>query len=232
MKTLQKLILTSFVFVLCMILQACSKPTANNTDSDQTGAAQSGTIVQTQTIYVLWDSLSAGYRLPLDKAFSTLVEKQLLALWYKIKVINGGESGDTSAGLKERLARITADAHTGDIALVTIGANDGLQGLDVAKLQDNLKDIITSLQSRGIQTIVWGMLIPTNFGNNYRSDFATVFPTVAKETNSQIIPFILSWVAGNPELNLPDGIHPNETGQVIMADTVTQFLLESNLLKQ
>ena len=74
------------------------------------------------------------------------------------------------------------------------------------------------------------MLIPTNFGNNYRSDFAAVFPAVASETNSQIIPFILSGVAGNPELNLPDGIHPNETGQVIMADTVTQFLIQSDLL--
>jgi hypothetical protein len=86
------------------------------------------------TLFVLWDSLSAWYQLPLEKSYPMLVEKKLLALWYRIKVINGWESGDTSAGLKERIARITADAHTGDIALVVIGGNDGLQWLDTDAL--------------------------------------------------------------------------------------------------
>lgn len=78
--------------------------------------------------------------------------------------------------------------------------------------------------------VIGGMQIPTNLGEKYRSDFAAVYPSVARETQSQIIPFILSGVAGNPSLNLPDGIHPNETGQIIVADTVLDFLLQNNVL--
>jgi acyl-CoA thioesterase-1 len=228
MKIVQKLLLCIFALILSISLQACSKPK----QSEKNAIIPSANMERLQTIYVLWDSLSAGYRLALEQSYPMLVELKLLALWYKIKVINGWESGDTSAGLKERLAWITADASTWDIALVVIGANDGLQWLDTVTLVDNLKEIISSLQTRGIQTIVWGMLIPTNFGNKYREDFEAVFPDVAKATQSQIIPFILTGVAGNPELNLPDGIHPNETGQLIVAETVTQFLIQSNLLKK
>lgn len=183
-----------------------------------------------QTLFVLWDSLSAWYQLPIEKSYPMLVEKKLLALWYKIKVINGWESGDTSAGLKERTARITADARTGDIALVVIGGNDGLQWLDTVALWNNLKDIVLGLQWRGLLTIIGGMQIPKNLGDRYRADFAAVYPRVARETDSLIIPFILSWVAGNTDLNLADGIHPNETGQAIVADEVVEFLVEKGIL--
>jgi len=205
---------------------ACTKKVDKNISSDVNVSSPS----DYQKFFVLGDSLSAWYQLPLEKSYPMLVEQKLLALWYKIKVINGGESGDTSAGLKERLARITADARTGDIALVVIGGNDGLQWLDTVALWNNLKDIVMDLQWRGFKTIIGGMQIPTNLGDTYRADFAAVYPRVARETHSLIIPFILSWVAGNPELNLADGIHPNETGQSIVADEVVEFLVEKGVL--
>jgi acyl-CoA thioesterase-1 len=209
-----------------LLFSGCAKKNQESKPIVSTWNALSGY----QTLFVLWDSLSAWYQLPLEKSYPMLVEKKLLALWYRIKVINGWESGDTSAGLKERLARITADAKTGDIALVVIGGNDGLQWLDTVALWNNLNDTVRSLQSRGLLTIIGGMQIPTNLGDRYRADFAAIYPRVARETDSLIIPFILSWVAGNPELNLPDGIHPNETGQVIVADEVVRFLVEKSVL--
>ena len=74
------------------------------------------------------------------------------------------------------------------------------------------------------------MQIPTNLGESYRTEFSSLYPTIAQETNSILIPFILSWVAGIPELNLADGIHPNTTGQAIIAQTVSQTLIEQNLM--
>lgn len=219
---------TLWLALLCttLLFSWCSKKSEKDSSIILSWNSHSGY----QTLFVLWDSLSAWYQLPLEKSYPMLVEKKLLALWYRIKVINGGESGDTSAGLKERLARITADARTGDIALVVIGGNDGLQWLDIEQLSNNLTDTIRSLQSRGLLTIIGGMQIPTNLWPDYRSRFADVYPRVAGETKSLIIPFILSWVAGIPELNLPDGIHPNETGQAIVADGVVDFFVNMGIL--
>ena len=184
----------------------------------------------TKRIFVLWDSLSAWYQLPYEDSYPAQLEKLLQDAWYTIKVINGGESGDTSEWLVSRIWRITADAQSGDIALIVIGGNDGLQWRSTQALADNIKKIVSDLQSRNIQTIIWGMQIPTNLGEDYRTAFAQVYPYVARETDSVLIPFILSWVAGIPELNLRDGIHPNTTGQAIVAQTVFEILVENKLL--
>lgn len=146
-----------------------------------------------------------------------VLEKKLQSQGYKVKVINGGESGDTSAGLKERLGWITADAQTGDIAVIVIGGNDGLQGLPVEALEKNILAITNILQSRAILTVIGGMQIPTNLGDEYRKQFASIYPRVALDTKSVLIPFILSGVAAIPNLNLPDGIHPNASGQVLLS---------------
>ena len=178
-----------------------------------------------QRIFVLGDSLSAWYRLPYEDSYPAQLEQKLKQRWYAVKVINGWESGDTSAWLKTRIDRITADAQSGDIALIVIWWNDGLQWLPTDALKQNIKDIVTILQSRNINTIIWWMQIPTNLWASYRSAFASLYPTVATETNSLLIPFILSGVAGIPELNLPDGIHPNTTGQAIVANTVFDIVI-------
>lgn len=185
-----------------------------------------------QRIFVLWDSLSAWYQLAYEDSYPAQLETLLRNNWYNIKVINGWESGDTSSWLKSRVDRITSEAQTWDIALIVIGWNDGLQWLSTEALKNNITEIISSLQSRGLQTVLWWMQIPTNLGESYRSSFAAVYPTVANTTNSILIPFILSWVAGIPELNLNDGIHPNTTGQSIVASTVFETILQNNLIQQ
>lgn len=183
-----------------------------------------------QRIFVLWDSLSAWYQLAYEDSYPAQLESLLRSNWYAVKAINGWESWDTSAWLKSRIDRITADAQTWDIALIVIWWNDWLQWLSTNDLKNNISEIITILQQRWLKTILWWMQIPTNLGESYRASFASVYPTVANDTNSILIPFILSWVAGIPELNLDDGIHPNSTGQAIIADTVFNIIRNNNLL--
>ncbi len=185
-----------------------------------------------RTLYVFGDSLSAGYRLPIEQSYPMVVEQMLRERGYTIRVINAGESWDTSAGLRERLDRVIADAVTGDLALVVIGWNDGLQWLSTVQLEDNLMSIIQTLQDRGLSVIVGGMQLPTNLWTSYRSDFAAVYPRVASGSNSELIPFILTGVGWVPELNLSDGIHPNASGQVIVAQTVVEFLMDNEILSQ
>lgn len=181
--------------------------------------------VSTQRLFVLGDSLTAGYQLAYEDSYPAQVETMLQDAGYDILVINGGESGDTSEWLQTRIDRITANAQPGDIALIVIGGNDGLRGLSIQEMEQNILDIITQLQEREIVTIIGWMQIPTNLGKAYRTAFAEVYPRVAEETESVLIPFILSGVAGIPELNLPDGIHPNTTGQTIIAQTVVETIL-------
>ncbi len=183
-----------------------------------------------QRIFVLWDSLSAWYQLAYEDSYPAQLEKLLRNNWNNIKVINGGESGDTSEWLVSRVWRITSEAQAGDIALIVIGWNDWLRGLPTDALATNITKIISELKSRNIQTIIWGMQIPTNLGENYRTAFAKVYPDVAQKTNSILIPFILSWVAGIPELNLNDGIHPNTTGQAIIAQTIFDTLVNRSFI--
>lgn len=183
-----------------------------------------------QTIYVLWDSISAGYQLPIEQSYPKVLERMLMDAWYRIRVINAGESGDTSDGLIDRLDWIMSDSMSGDLAIVVIGGNDGLRWLSTVALQDNLTQIIATIQARGVRTIVWGMQIPTNLWPEYTTAFAQVYPDVADATNSELIPFVLTGVGGIPELNLPDGIHPNTTWQIMVAQTVYDFLVDNELI--
>ena len=175
-----------------------------------------------QTILFLGDSLTEGYRLPKENAYPALVEKELKASKKGVKVINGGSSGATSAsGLKRLDWYLKAKP---DILVLALGANDGLRGLKVSDTEKNLASTIEKAQGRGIKVIMAGMKMPTNYGEPYRTDFEEMFPKLAKKYKLKIIPFILEGVGGKPELNLPDGIHPNSKGHEIMAETVLKVL--------
>jgi len=215
-----------------VILSWCGQTSTTITSPDVTEPELSQTIVVIPTIYMLGDSLTAGYQLPLDESYPMVVEDLLTQQWYQLKVINAGESWDTSSGLLQRLARVSADAVSWDIAIVAIGANDGLRWWSTDVLYDNILAIITDLQSRGITTIVAGMQIPTNLWNTYRSDFTDVYPRVAQATDSPLLPFLLEWVGGVRSLNLPDGIHPNTEWQKIVANTVAEFLINQKIISK
>lgn len=178
--------------------------------------------VQAKTILVLGDSLTEGYHLSKEEAFPFLVEVELKNQGKKVKVINGGSSGATSAsGLKRLDWYLRAKP---DILILILGANDGLRGLKNEDTEKNLSGVIEKAQSQNITVILGGMQMPTNYGASYRNEFAAIYPKLAKKYKIKLIPFILEGVGGVPEMNLPDGIHPNAKGHQLMAKTVLKYL--------
>lgn len=175
-----------------------------------------------ETILFLGDSLTEGYQLSKEEAYPAVIERQLQKSHKGIKVINGGVSGATSAsGLKRMDWYLKAKP---DIMVLALGANDGLRGMKVDQTEKNLATVIEKAQERGITVILAGMKMPTNMGEPYRTNFENMFPKLAKKYSLKLIPFILEGVGGQPELNLPDGIHPNPKGHEIMAKTVLKVL--------
>lgn len=162
------------------------------------------------TLVVLGDSLSAGYGLPKEDAFPAQLEQALIAKGYQVRVVNAGISGDTSAGGAARLEWSIADEP--DLVIIQLGANDALRGLSPAETRANLVAIITGLQQRQIAVLLAGMLAPRNMGRDYYNSFDKIYPDLEREFAIPLYPFFLEGVAGKPELNLADGIHPNVDG--------------------
>ncbi|SLN12176.1 arylesterase [Oceanibacterium hippocampi] len=173
-------------------------------------------------LLALGDSLTAGYGLPADKAFTTQLERALKARGLAIEVIDAGVSGDTSAGGKARLDWALAD--NPGYALVELGANDALRGIDPADTRANLDAIIGSLKARGVRVLLAGMLAPPNMGRAYGEEFNAIFPALAQKHDVPLYPFFLDGVAADPALNQDDGIHPNGAGVAIIVDRLAPYI--------
>ena len=175
-----------------------------------------------ETVAFLGDSLTAGYGLDDSQAYPALIQDQLRLSAPQWNVINSGVSGDTSSGAVRRVTWVLKAKPT--VVVVAIGANDGLRGLPVAQLEANLTRIIAAISAAGAKPLLVGMQLPTNFGPEYRTEFAAVFPRVAEQAKVPLLPFLLAGVAMDPKLNQADGIHPNAEGQQRIAATVLTFL--------
>jgi acyl-CoA thioesterase-1 len=136
------------------------------------------------------------------------------------KVINGGLSGETSAGGKGRIDWLLKQRV--DIFVLELGANDGLRGLPVSQTIKNLQDIIDRVKAKypDAKLVIAGMQVPPNMGAKYASDFKNMFPDLAKKNQMALIPFLLDKVGGIPKLNQADGIHPTAEGDKILAENV------------
>jgi acyl-CoA thioesterase-1 len=173
-------------------------------------------------IVFLGDSLTAGYGLEPPQSVPALIQARLSKEGHPFEVVNAGVSGDTSAGGLSRLEwSLSGDVR---ILVVELGANDGLRGLPVDALRRNLDEIITRAQARGIAVMLVGMEALPNYGASYTSEFRETFPALAKAHRTALMPFYLDGVAGKPELNIADGIHPNPAGAVIVADNLWRTL--------
>jgi acyl-CoA thioesterase I len=182
------------------------------------------------TLYALWDSLTAGYQLLPEESFPARLEEILRSTWLNVRVINGWRSGDTSAQLRDRLDRSLWDAQSGDILLLTIGGNDWLQWLPLDQLETTMRAIIAVAKQKNMLIIIGWLQLPPNYWLEYTLAFKELYPRVADLESVMFIPFILDEVAAVPEFNLPDGIHPNATGQRIIADNVAEFILNAWVL--
>jgi len=173
-------------------------------------------------IVAFGDSLTAGLGLLEQEAYPALLQRKIDEAGYQFEVINAGVSGDTSAGALRRLDW----ALEGDVKvlIVAFGGNDGLRGLPVAQLKENLAGIIDKARERNVVVVLAGMEAPPNFGQEYAAQFRQAFRDVALQKRVLFIPFLLNNVAGKPELNQADGIHPNQQGTQMVADTVWSVL--------
>jgi len=173
-------------------------------------------------IVFLGDSLTAGYGLARHESVPSLIQARLDGSGYRYEVVNAGVSGDTSAGGLSRLDWSLA----GDVQVlvVELGANDGLRGLPVAAMKNNLDQIIRRAKQRGIRVLLTGMEAPPNYGAVYTREFRQAFQDLAQTHKVPFIPFFLQGVAGNPSLNIADGIHPNPAGARIVEGTIWRAL--------
>lgn len=169
-------------------------------------------------IVILGDSLTAGLGLLESQAYPALLQRRIDADGYNYEIDNAGVSGDTSAGGLRRLDW----SLQGNVRLLVLalGANDGLRGLPVEEMKNNLTEIIRRARERDIVVILAGMEAPPNYGQEYGSSFRQAFRDIAQRERVPYIPFLLDQVAGHPDLNQGDGIHPNIQGAQIVADTV------------
>ncbi|SDH28906.1 acyl-CoA thioesterase-1 [Roseospirillum parvum] len=171
-------------------------------------------------ILALGDSLTAGYNLPQGAGFPAQLEAALTARGHAVEVINGGVSGDTSAGGLSRLAWQLGDTPP-DAAIVELGANDGLRGLDPGRTEANLSQLIARLKGTGVAVLLAGMMAPPNLGPEYGEAFNGLYPRLADQHEVLLYPFFLEGVAAQPELLQPDGLHPTEEG---VAEIVRRML--------
>ncbi len=175
-------------------------------------------------ILVLGDSLSAGYGVDPDQAYPALLSKKIDGAGLNFTIINAGLSGDTSAGGLRRLNWLLHRKI--DVLILELGANDGLRGVPVEATRSNLQAIIdraTQTNPR-IKVLIAGMQMPPNLGQDYLRAFNRIFPDLAKKNHAALIPFLLEGVAGNPALNLADGIHPTAKGHKIVAENAWKIL--------
>ncbi len=196
---------------------AQSSPPSPAPDAQSTPPSQ-------KSVLFLGDSLSAGFGLDPEQAFPALIQRKIEARGWDFQVVNAGVSGDTTAGGLRRVDWLLRQPV--DVLVLELGGNDGLRGISPEVTRQNLQGIIDKTRARYPEAaiVVAGMLVPPNMGPDYFNQFRTVFPEIAAGNGAVLIPFLLEGVAGRPELNLPDGIHPTAEGHRIVAEHVWGFL--------
>ena len=173
-------------------------------------------------VVMLGDSLTAGYGLPPEEALPAQLEARLNENGHAVQVRNGGISGDTTAGGRDRIEWTVAEDT--DVVVVALGANDMLRAIPPSETENNLQSIIQQLQDRGVGIILAGMLARPNYGPEYEEEFNTIFPRLAELNDLALYPFLLDGVATVEELNQADGIHPNASGVAAIVDRMGPFL--------
>jgi acyl-CoA thioesterase-1 len=177
------------------------------------------------TIIAMGDSLTAGRGVVPESAYPAQLQKKIRKAGYNWRVINAGISGETSSGALARIKWILAQ-HP-DIVILATGANDALRGVPISLIKENIGKAVELLQNGGVKVVLAGMRITPNLGPSYTRNFAAIYPAIARERQTILVPFFLSEVAGEPSLNLEDGIHPNPEGYKIIAETVYPYALQA-----
>jgi acyl-CoA thioesterase-1 len=214
----------TLIALFAVTLASCSRGEKKSNETTDESTANTETQAKKKTILFFGNSLTAGYGIDPEDAFAGLTQERIDSLGKNYRVINGGLSGETTAGGLSRLDWFLEEEP--NIFVLELGGNDGLRGIQLSETKNNLLAIIDKVRAKYPQThiILAGMQIPPNMGQEYTDEFQKIYPAVAAEKNVTLIPFLLEGVAGDPALNLPDGIHPTEEGHQIVFETVWPFI--------
>ena len=174
-------------------------------------------------VLVLGDSLSAGYGIDVQAGWVALLAQRLTQQGYPHRVINASISGDTSGGGRARLPRLLA-MHNPDLVIIELGANDGLRGLSLTVMQNNLAAMIKATRTHGARVVLVGMHLPTNYGSAYTEKFHATYVDLARQLKIPLVPFLLDKVALDAQLMQADGLHPRATAQAQLLDNVWPLL--------
>lgn len=219
--------MNKLILLISIVLFGCTSQTENKKvqKSVETGS-ESKKVSAKKSIVFFGDSITAGYQLDLSEAFPALIGDMIDSLGLEYQVINAGLSGETTASGNSRVDWVLKNKM--HVFILELGANDGLRGIKTEETIKNLQSIIDKVKAKYPETkiILAGMQIPPNLGQEYSNNFREVFPNLAQKNDLVLIPFLLEFVAGNPELNLEDGIHPNPDGHKIVAENVWKILKE------
>lgn len=177
------------------------------------------------TILALGDSLTDGFGLSRKEAYPALIAEKMRSANYRFEIINAGWSGDTTAGGLRRLPMLLRGKRI-DVLILALGINDAFRGVPIEQMQSNLQAIIDRTRARhpGVSIILAGVQLPLASSDGYVRAFGEMFGALAEKNHAALIPYLLEGVGGDPELNLPDRIHPNAAGQRVLAENVWRVL--------
>ena len=226
-------------FALAWIVAGCGKSDGGAADSRERGSVPSAGMErspvtqpsidssgdQRPTIVFVGTSLTAGLGLTdPDEAYPALIQEKIDSLGLNYRVVNAGVSGETSAGALKSIGWLMRSPAS--LVVIETGANDGLRGLGVDAMRENIQGIIDTVRTKhpDAQIVLAGMEAPPNLGARYTSAFREVFPELARANHAVLIPFLLEGVAGVDSLNQADRIHPNRTGARVVAADVWEVL--------
>ena len=178
---------------------------------------------ESPVLLILGDSLSAGYGMDREHSWVNLLDIRLNESGFSYSILNSSISGDTSQGGLARLSRLL-DKYQPEIVIIELGANDGLRGIDPAITRENMTRMIQQSQAVGALVLLAGIKLPPNYGSAYLEQFESIFPDLASEFDTLLVPFFMEGVALRPDLLQADTIHPNEKGQPVLLDNVWKVL--------
>jgi len=185
-------------------------------------SADTQVVAQGPKVAFLGDSIAAGLHLDAEQAFPALVQDTLRAQQLPFRLVNAGVSGDTSAGGLRRVDWLLKQRP--DIVVVELGGNDGLRGMPVQEIANNLRAIVDKIKAAGAQTLLLGVVLPPSYGANYTRSFAAIYPALAAQLQVPFCPYFMEHVAGVPDKNLEDGLHPTAEGHRMIAARVAAAL--------
>jgi acyl-CoA thioesterase-1 len=221
--------------LLLAVFAGCSSESAKDTPADtvavvtastsDSGRPAAGSVDGRPTLLIVGTSLTAGLGLDPESAYPAVLQRKVDSAGIRLRIVNAGFSGETSAGALRRLEWLLRDSAS--IVMIETGANDGLRGQDVDSTRATLRAIVRRVKSvlPGAKILLAQMESPPNLGERYTTAFRAMFPTVAREEGIVLVPFLLDGVAGDAKMNQGDGIHPNEVGARIVAENVFRAVL-------